>query len=216
MFVVDVPLILGELLKHRKLIGFLEATESHPHRAGFGGNDDNGTVCPEGCRDRGHTVGNTRAILPDDDSMAPTDPGIPVCHVGGTLFMNHRYQLNTCRLKNVHGVHEGAAHDAKDGGHAVGHHGFDKRFAGSHPGHVSSNPNQLQEPITNLQGYLATKFKILVLDGESRQSTVREGDRTCHQGRVRADARRQTQDEKIRGKNSVDHAPHVHAHPHQC
>ena len=214
MFVVDVPLILGELLKHRKLIGFLEATESYPHRAGFGGNDDNGTVCPEGCRDRGHTVGNTRAILSDHDSVAATDPGIPVCHMGGTLFMNHRYQLNTCWFKYVHGVHEGATHDAKDGCNAVGHHGFDKRFAGGHPGHASSSIlSRSQEPITNLQDYLAQNP---ALDGGSRQSRVPVDDRTCHQGRVRADARRQTQDEKIRGKNSVDHAPHVHAHPHQC
>ncbi|MPM58344.1 hypothetical protein SDC9_105175 [bioreactor metagenome] len=131
-----VALVLGELLEHRQLVGFLEAAQAHAHGAGFGRDDDLRAVRPEGGGDAGHAVGNARAVLADDQAVAAGNARIAVGHVRGALFVDHRNQADACGREDVHRIHEGRTHDAEHLGHAIGHAGFDERLGRRHLVHA--------------------------------------------------------------------------------
>ncbi len=128
----DVPLVLGELLEHRQLVGFLEATQADAHGAGLGGDDHHRAVGPVGGGDRGHAVGDAGAVLADHHAVAARHAGVAVGHVAGALLVHHRDQADAGRREDVHRVHEGRAHDAEHVGHAVGGQRFDEGFGRGH------------------------------------------------------------------------------------
>jgi hypothetical protein len=132
--IVHMALVLGEFLEHRQLVGFLEAAEAHAHGAGFGGDDHHRAVRPVGGGDGRHAVADAGAVLADDHAVAARHAGIAVGHVAGALLVHHRDQADAGRGEDVHGVHEGRAHDAEHVGHAVGDHGFDEGFGRGHAG----------------------------------------------------------------------------------
>ena len=130
--VVDVALVLGELLEHRQLVGFLEAAQAHAHGAGLGRDDDDRAVRPVGRGDRGHAVADAGAVLPDHHAVAAADARIAVGHVAGALLVHDRDQADAGRREDVHRVHEGRAHDAEHVGHAVGDQGLDEGLGRRH------------------------------------------------------------------------------------
>ncbi|MNS93321.1 hypothetical protein D3C72_1274860 [compost metagenome] len=128
----DVALVLGELLEHRQLVGFLEAAQADAHGAGFGRDDHHRAVGPVGSGDRGHAVGDAGAVLADHHAMAARHTGIAVGHVAGALLVHHRDQADAGRGEDVHRVHEGRAHDAEHVGHAIGGQRFNEGFRRGH------------------------------------------------------------------------------------
>jgi hypothetical protein len=137
--IVHVALVLGEFLEHRQLVGFLEAAEAHAHGAGFGRNDHYRAVRPVGGGDGGDAVADAGAVLANGHAVAARDAGIAVGHVRRALLMHHRDQADAGRGEDVHGIHEGRAHDAEHVGHAVGDHGFDKGFGRGHAGRAAGD-----------------------------------------------------------------------------
>jgi len=91
-----------------------------------------GAVCPIRGGDGGHAVADARAVLADYHTVTARDPGVAIGHVRRALLMNHRNQADARGCENVHGVHEGGAHDAEHVGHAVGDQGFHKRLGWRH------------------------------------------------------------------------------------
>ena len=130
--IVHVALVFGELLKHRQLVGLLEAAQAHAHSAGLGRDHHDRAVGPVGGGNGGHAVADAGSILANHHTVTTADTGITVGHVAGALLMHHRDKLDTGRGKDVHRVHEGRAHDAEDLGHAIGGHGLDKGLRGRH------------------------------------------------------------------------------------
>ena len=130
--VADMALVLGELLEHGQLIGFLEAAQAHAHGAGFGGDDHHGAVGPESGGDAGHAVADAGAVLTDDHTVATRNAGVAVGHMGRALLVDNGDQANASRGKNIHGIHEGRAHDAEHLADAVGNTGFHECFRGGH------------------------------------------------------------------------------------
>ena len=90
---------------------------------------------PEGGCNGGDAVGDAGAVLADHDTVAAADPGVAVGHVGGSLFVDDRYEPDSAGSEYVHGVHEGGAHDAEGGVDTVGDQCLDERLAGGHAGH---------------------------------------------------------------------------------
>ena len=68
--------------------------------------------------------------------MLAADAGVAVGHVGRTLLVHDRHELDAGRREDVHCVHERAAHDAEGRGDAIGHHRLDEGLGRSHTGHV--------------------------------------------------------------------------------
>jgi hypothetical protein len=136
VLVVDMALILRELLEHRKLIGLLESTETHSHRARLRRHDHDRAVSPVRSGDRGYAVRDSGSVLADDHSMTAAGPCIPVGHVSGALLMNDGNEFDAGRREYVHRVHEGAAHDAEDRFDAVGDERLDECLTGGHAGHL--------------------------------------------------------------------------------
>ena len=137
--VVHMALVFGEFLKHGQLLRLLEAAQAHAHGAGFGGDHDHRAVRPIGRRNGGDAVADARAVLANDHAMAAAHTGITIGHVRPALLVHHRNQSDACGGKNVHGVHEGRAHDAEHVGHAVGDHGFHKGLGGRHFLHATGH-----------------------------------------------------------------------------
>ena len=130
--VVHVALVLGELLKHRQLVGLLEAAQAHAHSAGLGRDHHHRAVRPVGGGNGSDAVADAGPILANHHTVAAADTGITVGHVASALLMHHRDKLDSGRGKNIHRVHESRAHDAEDLGHAIGRHGLDKGLRGRH------------------------------------------------------------------------------------
>ncbi len=128
----DVALVLGELLEHRQLVGFLEAAQADAHGAGLGRDDDHRAVRPVGRGNRGHAVADAGAVLADHDAVAARHARIAVGHMTGALLMHDRDQADAGGREDVHRVHEGRTHDAEHIGHAVGGEGFDKGLGRRH------------------------------------------------------------------------------------
>ncbi len=128
----DMTLVLGELLEHRQLVGFLEAAQADAHGAGLGRDDHHRAVGPVGSGDRGHAVGDAGAVLADHHTVAARHAGVAVGHVAGALFVHHRDQADARRREDVHRIHEGRAHDAEHVGHAIGGQRFNEGFRRGH------------------------------------------------------------------------------------
>ena len=130
--VVHVALVLGELLEHRQLVGFLETAQALAHGAGFGGDQHHRAVRPVGGGDRRDAIADAGTVLTDHHTVATTGAGIPIGHVAGALLVHHGYQPDAGGREDVHGVHERGAHDAEHVGHVVGDQGLDKGLGGRH------------------------------------------------------------------------------------
>ena len=130
--VAYMPLVFGEFLEHRQLIGFLEPPQAHAIRSGFRRDDDYRTVCPVSGSNGRDAVADSGAVLTDRHPMAATGTRITIRHVGGALFVHHRNEPDARRRKNIHCVHEGRSHNTEHVGHAIGDHGFDKCFRRRH------------------------------------------------------------------------------------
>ncbi len=130
--VVDMALVFGELLEHRQLVGFLKTTQAHSHGASLWRDHDHGAVGPISRRNRGYAIANAGSVLTNHHAVATTHAGIAIGHVRSTLLVHHGYQPDTGRRKNIHRIHKGRAHDAKNIGHAIGDHGFYKRLGRRH------------------------------------------------------------------------------------
>ena len=139
LVVVHVPLVLGEFLEHGQLVGFLKTAQALAHGAGLWRDDDHGAVRPISRGDGRDAVADAGAVLPDDHTVAAAGTRKPVGHVAGTLFVHHRDEANACWRKNVHGVHEGAAHDAEHLRHALRDQGLDKGFRRRHLDHAADD-----------------------------------------------------------------------------
>ncbi|MCY1441587.1 hypothetical protein D9M71_579070 [compost metagenome] len=118
------------------MLGFLEATQALTHGASFRRNDDYRAVRPVGGGDSGDKVGDTRTVLRNAHTMTPTDPREAVSHVPGTLFVDHRDKTDTGGCEDIHRIHEGRTHDAKDVGDAIGNQCFYHCFARGHAWHI--------------------------------------------------------------------------------
>ena len=128
----NVTLVLGEFLEHWQLVGFLEAAQTHAHRAGFRRHDHDGAVCPESGSDTCHAVGDAWAVLADHQTVAAGDACIAVSHVGCALLVNHGDQADAGWCEDIHRVHECRTHDAEHLGHAIGHTCFNECFGRRH------------------------------------------------------------------------------------
>ena len=83
-------LVLGELLKHRQLVGLLEAAQAHAHSAGLGRDHHDRAVGPVGGGNGGHAVADAGSILANHHTVTTADTGVAVGHVAGALLMHHR------------------------------------------------------------------------------------------------------------------------------
>ena len=130
--VVHVPLVLGELLEHGQLIGFLEAAQTLAHGAGLRRNQHNRAVRPVGSGNGGDAIADARAVLSDHHAVAAAGARVAVGHVARALLVHHRDEPDAGRCKDVHRIHEGRSHDAEHVGHVVGHQSLNEGFRGSH------------------------------------------------------------------------------------
>ena len=131
-------LVLGDGFEERQLLGFLEATEALAQRAGFGRDHHHRAVRPVSGGNGGDEVGDAGAVLRDAHAVSTTDPREAVGHVTGALLVDHRDKTDAGRSEDIHRIHKGRTHDAKDVGDAVGNQCFNHCFAGGHAWHIDN------------------------------------------------------------------------------
>jgi hypothetical protein len=126
LVVGDMRLVLGELGEHRQLSRLLEAAQALGEGARLGRDHHHRAVCPVGRRNRGHGVADAGAVLANDHAVASAHTRIAVGHVAGALLVHHGNQADAGGREDVHRIHEGRAHDAEHGVHALRDHGLHK------------------------------------------------------------------------------------------
>jgi len=89
-------------------------------------------VCPVSRGDGRDAIADAWAVLSNHHPMTSAGAGVAIGHMGSALLMHHRDQSNTCWREDVHGVHKGRTHDAKQRVDTLRHHGFDKSLRGGH------------------------------------------------------------------------------------
>ena len=130
--VVHVALVLGDLREDRQLLGFLETTEAHRHRAGLGRDEHDGRVRPVRRSNCGDEVGDARSVLRDAHAVATRGARIAIGHVRRALFVRDGNEADAGGRKDIECVHVRRADDAEDVGDAVGGKRFDQGFGRGH------------------------------------------------------------------------------------
>src|SRR5262249_8484165 len=95
---------------------------------------------PVGGGDRGHEIGDARAVLGDADALAVAGPAVAIGHMARALLVGDGDEAYAGGLEQVEGIHIGGAHDAADMGHAMSDEGLDEGLARGHAGHGLSSP----------------------------------------------------------------------------
>ena len=125
-------LVTGDLLETGKLARLLEPAEALGVGAGLRRDHHHRSVVPVGGGDRGHEVGDARAVLRDAYRDLAAGARVAVRHVGRALLVGHVHEADPGAFEHVETRHVGGAHDPEGELHPLHAQGLDEGFLRGH------------------------------------------------------------------------------------